>query len=139
MEEREIEKLVCNMLKELKITFRCEYCGEKQRWGALQDSWEIIFSSPHHVASFDFYTGLGRRREGRVIPPSSSNVLYCLTIDFVSVAEADFENWCDDTGCSNDSISAFKAYESCVKNSKKLNKVFSTAQIHDFQEILTDF
>ena len=139
MKEGEIEKLVCNKLKELKITFRCEYCGEKQRWGALQDSWEIIFSSPHHVASFDFFAGLGHRREGCAVPPSSANVLYCLTGDFVSVAEADFETWCENTGYSDDSISAFKAYKLCVKNSKKLNKVFSTAQIYDFQKILTDF
>ena len=139
MKEGEIEKLVANKLNELKITFRCEYCGEKQRWGALQDSWEIIFSSPHCVASFDFYTGLGHRRERRVMPPSSASVLYCLTVDFVSVASADFKAWCKDTGYSDDSISAFKAYKLCVKNSKKLNKVFSTAQIYDFQEILTDF
>ena len=139
MEECEIEKLVCNKLDELKITFRCEYCGEKQRWGALQDSWEIIFSSPHHVVSFDFFTGLGHRMEGCVIPPSSASVLYCLTGDFVSVADADFKTWCEDTGYSDDSISAFKTYKLCVKNSKKLNKVFSTAQIYDFQEILTDF
>ena len=139
MEECEIEKLVCNMLKELKITFRCEYCGEKQRWGALQDSWEIIFSSPRHVVSFDFYTGLGHRREGCAVPPSSASVLYCLADEFVNVASADFEDWCKNTGYSDDSISALKAYNLCVKNSKKLNKVFSSTQIYVFQKILTDF
>ena len=139
MKEGEIEKLVAHKLKELKITFRCEYCGEKQTQGTLQDSWEIIFSSPRHVASFDFFAGLGHRKEGCAVPPSSAFVLYCLTVDFVSVASADFEAWCDDTGCSDDSISALKAYNLCVKNSKKLNKVFSTAQIYDFQKILADF
>ena len=139
MKECEIETLVAHKLNELKIAFRCEYCGEKQRWGALQDSWEIIFTSPYHVVSFDFYTGVGHRREGCVMPPSSASVLYCLIGDLVSVASADFEAWCEDTGLSDDSISALKAYELCVKNSKKLNKVFSTAQIYDFQKILTDF
>jgi len=138
MKEGEIEKLIANKLDELKITFRCEYCGEKQRWGAIQDSWEIIFSSPYHAVSFDFFTGLGHRRNGCVLPPSSATALYCLVYDFVS-AEGGFKNWCEDTGHSDDSISAFKAYKLCIKNSKKLNKVFSAAQIYDFQKILTDF
>ena len=139
MKEGEIEKLVCNKLDELRITFRCEYCGEKQKkGGALQDSWEIIFSSPRHVVSFDFFTGIGHRKGRCITPPSSANVLYCLTYEFVSVA-VDFKTWCEDTGHSDDSISAFKAYKLCVKNSKKLSKVFSTAQIYDFQKILADF
>ena len=138
MKEGETEKLVAHKLDELKITFRCEYCGEKQRWGTLQDSWEIIFASPHHVASFEFFAGLGLRVEGCVIPPSSASVIYCLTGDFVS-AEGDFKSWCENTGYSDDSISDLKAYELCVKNSKKLKKVFSTAQIYDFQKILADF
>jgi len=138
MKDGEIEKLVCDKLNELNITFRCEYCGEKQRWGTLQDSWEVIFTSPRHVVSFDFYTGLGHRKERRIVPPSSATALYCLTSDFVSV-EGGFRLWCEYTGHSDDSISAFKAYKLCVKNSKKLNKVFSAAQIYDFQKILTDF
>jgi len=138
MKEGEIEKLICDKLNELKIAFRCEYCGEKQGWGAIQDSWEIIFSSPYHVVSFDFFAGIGHRRNGCVLPPSSASVLYCLTSDFVS-AEGGFKVWCENTGYSDDSISALKAYKLSVKNSKKLNKVFSAAQIYDFQKILTDF
>ena len=139
MKEGEIEKLVANKLDELKINFRCEYCGEKQKkGGALQDSWEIIFSSPHCVVSFDFFAGIGHRKGRCITSPSSASVLYCLTSDFV-IAEGGFKVWCENTGYSDDSISAFKAYKLCVKNSKKLNKVFSAAQIYDFQKILTDF
>ena len=138
MKDGEIEKLVCDKLNELNITFRCEYCGEKQRWGAIQDSWEIIFSSPHCVVSFDFFAGLGHRNERRIVQPSSATALYCLSSDFVSI-KGGFKVWCENTGYSDDSISAFKAYKLCVKNSKKLSKVFYAAQIYDFQKILTDF
>lgn len=72
------------------------------------------------------------------VSPTQSSVLYCLLLD-ASGAEQNFNDWCSDFGYDNDSITAFKTYQSCCDILEKMRKIFTTKQRNELSELLQDY
>lgn len=72
------------------------------------------------------------------VSPTQASVLYCLLLD-ASGAEQNFNDWCADFGYDNDSISAFKTYQSCCDILEKMRKIFTSKQRAELSELLQDY
>lgn len=70
--------------------------------------------------------------------PTQASVLYCLLMDAQANDES-FNNWCDNYGYDNDSMKAFKIYQSCCDTAEKLNKIFTREQQNKLSELLEDY
>lgn len=70
--------------------------------------------------------------------PTQANVLYCLLLDS-NASDENFKDWADNLGYDSDSLTALNIYQECIKNSKKLNKVFTKDQLNHLQELLQDY
>jgi len=72
-------------------------------------------------------------------PPTLEDILYSLIIDS-RVAELSFNDWCDEHGYEEDSMSAFNIYiENAAKLKKKLNIIYSRDEIKEIKEFLKDY
>ena len=70
--------------------------------------------------------------------PSSASVLYCLLSDR-DCGNYTFDDFCDNLGCDNDSISAHDVYFACQKLGKQLEQVFSYQELENLSELLQDY
>lgn len=73
-----------------------------------------------------------------IVLPTQASVLYCLLSD-ADAQNYSFDDWCDMLGYSSDSIEHLNIYKTCLKNTKKLSKVFSREQIKKLNELLEDY
>jgi len=158
MTHDEIRSNVSELLDQWNIQINVKLIGETIKEGWQCDQWKVSIGS----FSFDYYTGVGLRNKKKnaipapncgkntiayvewgkynIIPviPHSADLLYGILLDSES-AETSFNNWCDNYGCSNDSISAFNIYQKCCEYSKELRKVFSRSQIDALKEIFQEY
>ena len=70
--------------------------------------------------------------------PTPASVLYCLLLDAQSGDES-FNDWCDNFGYDNDSISAFNTYQACCEIEKKLGAIISRPQLEELRELLEEY
>jgi hypothetical protein len=99
-------------------------------WKETADSWLFIIGAE----SFEFYTGVGHRKDDKPKKPEIIDLFYSLTMD-ASAENEGFENWCDNFGYDADSRKALSIYEECQKGAKKLRKLgFKIAELQKFYE-----
>ena len=104
------------------------------------DQWIITVTGKdgcHHM--FDYYTGLGRRKErNKPNPPKVADVMYSLLTD-ASAEQRNFHEWCSDYGHSLDSINALNAYRACLDTAHALHKCFSPELLAELQDLLAEY
>lgn len=149
------QKAVDAYLEAEKINYSVRYVGETARDNDWQcDAWRVSFAAGKSRFETDYFTGLGHRKVpgnrplkknweiGYVAPkpvsPCAADVLNSLILDS-SAADMSFNDWCDDYGFDNDSISAFNTYQLCCKAAHDLRQVFSRAQIETLRTLLEDY
>ena len=126
-----------------RIPVKIRYVGEvPSRWTSSPnrttvDQWVITVDGHPHM--FDYYTGLGRRKErNKPKPPKVADVLYSLLSD-ASAEQRNFHEWCSDYGHSLDSINALNAYRACLDTAAALRKCFSYELLAELQDLLAEY
>ena len=93
--------------------------GEKQR----VDQWQItigkLWGNKAGQWVTHYYTGLGLRKNNRLVKPSIADVLSSLFSDAMA-GNLSFNDWCDEFGYYSDSIKAFNMYQACCNTAEKL-------------------
>lgn len=122
------------------VTFETEHCGTEVRDNKMErDIWNVTFRrDPKQSWDFDFYTGVGLRKNARPVAPSAAGVLYSLIADSAAY-DMSFSEWCADFGYSDDSIKAMGTYTACREIRKKLRTIFSRAALAELQTALEDY
>lgn len=163
-----IEQSITEQLQALGVQYSTQYVGETVRENNWKcDAWRVTFTRVKQPAQlpgtvsepFDYFTGLGHREKvtgaramsmpgNRMVKgqwvaekpkaPHAAGVLYSLVLDGGAL-DTSFEYWCADFGYSSDSISAFDIYRACCDNAKKLQRIFSRAELSTFSELLQDY
>ena len=77
-------------------------------------------------------------RDYLAVAPTAASVLYCLLLDG-NACDTSFNYWCDEYGYSNDSMQAFKIYQSCCEIDEKLNKALSYETRNKLNALLEDY
>lgn len=72
--------------------------------------------------TFEFGKGTGLRKNGRPVPPTITEFLICISMD-CQVGEMGFEEFCSEFGYDSDSRKAYKMWEDCKENQKKMKKI----------------
>lgn len=70
--------------------------------------------------------------------PKTSDVMYSILSD-IQAADSSFNNWCTEFGYDNDSMRAFKIYQTCCEYAVQVRKCFTPEQIRDMQKALEDY
>lgn len=125
------------------LPFTVDYIGRimEKEWPHF--AWNCTFTYPNGCFTITFKTGIGRinteaRGQAVIERPSKADVMHCLLSD-ADAGDRSFNDWCDEFGYSNDSISAFKTYQACCETAVNLRKVFTREQIAAMREALQDF
>lgn len=102
-------------------------------WQDTADKWLITIGKE----VFDYYTGIGHRKNDKPQKPELSSVLYSLVMD-ASACDESFEDWCSNFGYDTDSRKALETYLSCQESASKLHKagIYIT---DDLREFLQDY
>ena len=137
----EIRTAVRAIIQSENIFYGSRYEGQTKRDEWDCDSWHVTFSQVErepHVVTFDYFTGLGHRRNGKPFEPDVAGVLYSL------IAESDaldmtFSDWCDEFGYSDDSIKALGIYNQCRKSAEDLKSFFDAETLAKLADILQDY
>lgn len=83
--------------------------------------------------------GLGNSSLGGWLhAPSIKDVLYSVLSD-ASFGDFNFNDFCNEFDCSNDSFKAFNTYQACCNNGEKLRKALTSEQIEQFKIELEDY
>ena len=101
-----------------------EPCGNHYRIALVQ-------SSNNKRLHFDFWGSQRDREENRA--PSAYGVLACISGD-TAVGET-FEEFCQSSGYSTDSIKHYALFKRCSAFSKKLNEFFTKQECEALSEI----
>lgn len=72
------------------------------------------------------------------VTPTQASVLSCLLLDAES-GSMSFDDFCDNFGYDNDSISDFKTYQACMAITKQVQKLFTYSERQQLQELLQDY
>lgn len=145
----ETRAVVEDLLKMNSVTYETRYINKVKRDSWNCDQWEVNFKFGKNTERFDYYTGLGHRQkvqghlaysypQGKPTPPKIADVLHSLILDS-SAVNICFDYWCVDFGYSNDSMQAFKTYQACCENAKKLSKILNRATLDKLEELLQDY
>lgn len=147
LEEIETEKEWENKIKSIVPNVKLEYTSIPKRLDKTNDKWDA--SAFHYLVtmqrdakeiSFCYSKGSAHCYEmGTVtkpIEPMLSEVLYSLILD---CTEESFDYFCSEFGYDNDSIKAYKTYESCLENTKKLKTLFTYSEIEALKELFQDY
>jgi hypothetical protein len=114
--ETETLKNLCKVMK-VRINGEAKTPYEKQNtWQKDSNSFNLTLQYKGKSLTLDYWQGTGI-----YTPPTTHGVMECLLSDY-SCAQDSFEDFCDNCGYSNDSLSALKVYKSCIRLSKKLVK-----------------
>ena len=84
--------------------------------------------------SFNFWDSAHNTNMG--IEPTKESILDTIVSDYNYTDYAQFDDFCADMGYDTDSRKAEKIWKNCLKQSKKLQKVFSQDDIRELQEQL---
>lgn len=126
-----------------KLPHKLEYFGKtsKETAGGKPfecDEWRLTLYSENGYHTFKFYTGLGRRKDGKPTKPKIADILYSLLLDGEAVYLT-HQKWCYNYGYSDDSIKALEMYKECVKTGEQLAQLYSTNTICKLKELLIDY
>lgn len=122
-----------------KIKFKLTYLGKIEHGDWKHFKWDAEINWQH----FEYRTGLGRvtptpKKWGIEMPskpskPKLQDILHCLISDMECGAYT-FNEFCDNSGYSNDSIKAHQVYLSCQESGEKLRKALgpSTSEIIEY-------
>jgi hypothetical protein len=72
------------------------------------------------------------------VTPTQASVLYCLLLD-AEIGSLSFDDFCSDFGYDSDSISDFKTYQACMAITKQVQKLFTSSERQQLQELLQDY
>ena len=153
----EAQQNVATLLETWGVSFSARLIGETKRDDWVCDEWRVTIGS----FETEYFTGTGLRemkkgaipttaRKGCIayaewekqnliaVAPCAADVIYALLSD-AEACETSFSDWCENFGYSNDSIKAFNMYRACEETGHSLRKVFSTKQVEEIREALTDY
>lgn len=153
----EAQQNVANLLETWGVSFSARLIGETKRDNWVCDEWCVTIGS----FETEYLTGTGLRkmkkgaipttaRKGCVayeewekrnlvaVAPCAADVIYSLLSDS-EACNMSFSDWCENFGCSNDSIKALNTYLVCEEIGHSLRKVFSSKQVAELREVLTDY
>lgn len=153
----EAQQNVATLLETWGVSFSARLIGETKRDDWVCDEWRVTIGS----FETEYFTGTGLRkmkkgaitttaRKGCVayakwekrnivaVAPCAADVIYSLLSD-AEACDTSFSDWCENFGYSNDSIKAFNTYRACEETGHSLRKVFSTKQVAELREALTDY
>jgi hypothetical protein len=130
------------------------YTGSNHRVLTNPDGRSLSFSNKKFTKSLNSVTGLSfsivtesktsviveRNKSGYsyAVTPTQASVLYCLLLDAES-GSMSFDDFCDNFGYNNDSISDFKTYQACMAITKQVQKLFTYSERQQLQELLQDY
>lgn len=104
--------------------------------------WNVTVDYKTGFWTFPYKCGLAhvekKRHAMRPKKPSVSNVMYSILLD-VQAANQSFNDWCDEYGYDNDSMKAFKTYQTCCEYAVFVRKVFTSEQITAMRAALEDY
>lgn len=135
----EIRLQIDTLLRENNIVFEAFYTGKQTRDKWDCDAWICRFSIvPGKSASFEYFTGLGHRKNDKPVRPCASDVLYSLVMDSSAENES-FEYWCSNYGFDTDSRKALDTYLQCQSNGKKIRTILGNSLLSKISELLQDY
>ena len=103
---------------------------KSDEWNETTDQWLFIING----ITFDYYTGIGHRKNDRPVKPNIEDFLYSLTMDSGAINES-FYDWCDNYGLDTDSRKALDTYEQCQKTAQKLQKLgFKLSELQEYYQ-----
>ena len=73
-----------------------------------------------------------------LVPPTASDVLYCLVSDASVLDYPTFEEWASDCGYGPDSRDGERIYRACIVNALKLRALFGDSMLEKMRECLQD-
>jgi hypothetical protein len=111
-----------------------KYVGQAKRNDWDCDAWIVCCGAD----AFEFYTGLGHRKNNRPVKPKVADFMHSILLDSEAL-DMSFTVWCASFGYSDDSLQALDTYRDCCKNAKKLKKHFSSSQLASMSELLQDY
>jgi hypothetical protein len=126
------------------LPIKVEFVGRvaDQEWPHFL--WNVTLQHKGGFHSTQYKTGLGhvltKQKWEEVVPtvPENATIMHSLLLDS-DAGSMSFNDWCSDFGYDNDSIKAFKAYQSCCEIAAILNKLFTREQLAAMREALADF
>lgn len=90
---------------------------KSDNWRDTADSWLITINNQ----AFEYYTGVGHRKQDKPVTPELSAVLSCLVLDAAAASES-FEDWCSELGYDSDSRKALETYLECQNTALEMRK-----------------
>ena len=133
----QIQKAVNEILRLNVITFNAVYIDQIKKDGWYCDYFVCTFKYKGVRETFDYYMGIGNRKNNKPTLPKSADVLSSLFTDCTQ--GEDFKDWCSNFGFDSDSIKAMKIYEACQVNETKLKNVLSNEVFKQLQIELQDY
>ena len=153
----EAQQNVATLLETWGVSFSARLIGETKRDDWVCDEWRVTIGS----FETEYFTGTGLRemkkgaipttaRKGCIayaewekqnliaVAPCAADVIYALLSD-AEACDMAFSTWCETFGYSKVSIKALNTYRACEEISRSLRKVFSTKQVEEIREALTDY
>lgn len=146
------------------LPVKIQYIGEvASKWDGDKarpvDQWIVTLSNKYGSHSFDYFTGLGLRKEvkgaralyiktakivgnrwvtAEPVKPKVADVLHSLILE-ASAADENFVDWCANYGYSDDSIKAMNMYKACLDTATALRKYFAPDVLRQIRELLQDY
>ena len=143
-----IEESVDDYLSSIQVQFSAAYVRKSSAThGTFPGSfhWSVAFRRIGRGASepeaFDFYTGSAHVVKGTKSTPKSPcacAVLYCLLADSIAV-NMPFEAWAEEYGYDDDSRKAFRIYEACLDNAKKISRIFTAEERKALADLMENY
>ena len=99
-------------------------------------TWTAQFSKASASASFTVYAGSALVKDGAPTPPSAADVLSCVLSDAQAECSA-FPEWASDFGYPIDKVSR-GVYDACLRNAKKLHRIFNPDELESLRDILQE-
>ena len=90
---------------------------KSDNWQDTADQWLVTIGGQ----VFDYFTGIGHRKDDISQKPKLDDVLYALIGD-ASASEESFDDWCSNFGYDTDSRKALETYLQCQETATKLRK-----------------
>lgn len=96
--------------------------------------YDVKISYDGKKCKFKYYDSAHNTNMG--IEPTRDDILQCIINDYNYTMYTDFDSFCGDMGYDSDSRRAEKIYQECLRQSRKLQSVFSEYEIREMQEII---
>lgn len=139
----DIRSATNSILNHAQVNYIARYVGEERDALGdvdIMDRWKITFTSFSRDSEqdFDFYTGLGLRKQAEPVSPHAADVLHSLILDMLTVGQS-FEVWCGGFGYDSDSRKALATHRSCQRNANKLRRIFNENDIAALEAALQEY